>query len=88
MTETSPDPYTSKWLPRTRRALAPSGRITELALLLAAETGREQDHWIQRLRGILDGDVTAPPALVFRIDQFLGRPAPPDPDPSPDLPLT
>lgn len=80
-------PYEGKWLPRTRRALAPSGRLTELAILLAAETGRQQSDWAQRLRRILDGEETASPAIVFRIDQFLGRPVGPPPDSSPELPF-
>ena len=87
MPKKAPDPYDAKWLPRTRRALAVSGRVTELTIILAAETGRSRDDWAGRLRRILDGDEKASPGIVFRIDGFLGRPIPSPPDPSPDLPL-
>ena len=83
----APDPYDAKWLPRTRRALAVSGRLTELAAVLANETTRDRDEWAQFLRKILDGEVKADPELVFRIDGFLGRPVKVRPEQSPELPF-
>lgn len=83
----SPDPYDTKWLPRTRRALAVSGRLTELAAVLANETTRDRDEWAQFLRQILDGETKADPELVFRIDGFLGRPVKVRAEPSPELPF-
>ena len=73
MPERAREVYYLEWLPRIRRALAPSGLLTELALTLAAETGLSSTDWSQRLRRILHGQERAAPDLVFRIDQFLAR---------------
>lgn len=83
----APDPYDAKWLPRTRRALAVSGRLTELAAVLANETSRDRDAWVHFLRRILSGEVKADPELVFRIDGFLGGPVRERPEASPELPF-
>ena len=82
-----PDPYETKWLPRTRRALAASGRLTELAAVLANETSRDRDDWARFLRRILDGEVKPDPELVFRIDGFLGRAVKIKPEAPPELPF-
>lgn len=87
MSEKPPAPYYTQWLPRTRRALSPSGRLTELAAILSAEDETPATDWSTRLRRILDGHEYAHPTLVFRIDRFLARPVDPPPPPSPELPL-
>jgi hypothetical protein len=83
----APDPYETQWLPRTRRALAPSGRLSELSAILATETSRDRDEWARFLRRILDGEVKPDPELVFRIDGFLGRPVRTPSEGSPELPF-
>ena len=87
MPEQPPTPYYAKWLPRTRRALSASGRLSELAEILSSEDQQSADAWSTRLRRILDGHEYAHPAIVFRIDRFLARPVSPPPTPSPELPL-
>ena len=87
MPENPPAPYYTKWLPRTRRALSASGRLSELATILSSENQLPASDWSTRLRRILDGHEYAHPSLVFRIDQFLARPVSPPPPPSPELPF-
>lgn len=87
MSEPPPTPYYAKWLPRTRRALSDSGRLSELAEILSSEDQQPVVDWSARLRRILDGHEYAHPAIVFRIDQFLARPVASPPTPSPELPF-
>lgn len=64
-------PYFEAWLKRTRRLLAPSGRLTEAALILSREEGGSQDSWRKRLRDLLDGVEMPDFELVTRIDRLL-----------------
>ena len=66
--------YLSAWLHRTRRALAPSGRLSEVALLLARSHGETPGSWSSRLRSILEGDYVPTLDLVTEIDALLARP--------------
>jgi hypothetical protein len=86
MSERAKELYYLKWLPKIRRALAPSGRLSELAHTLAGESGESTHDWHTRLRMILTGHELARPDLVFRIDRFLSRPAPTPAEASPELP--
>lgn len=69
-------PYLQAWLRRTRRQLAPSGRLTEAALILSREEGGSQDSWRQRLRDFLDGSDIPSLDLLTRIDALLAAAKP------------
>lgn len=73
------DDYLSRWLDRTRRSLAPSGRLSEVALLLSRGDGRAPDAWSRELRAMLDGDQRPSLDLVTELDRLLA----PRRDPSP-----
>jgi hypothetical protein len=67
--------YFEKWLPRARRLLAPSGRLTELAQTLAAKDAITAEDWHSRLRRVLDGQEQPDTDIVFEVERFLARPA-------------
>lgn len=76
MITVKPDrPYFETWLRRMKRHFAASGRLSQTAVLLAAEYGESPEVWVKRLRELLDGQ--EPPSLEFltRIDALLA-PAP------------
>jgi len=64
-------PYFETWLRRTRRQLAVSGRLSEVALLLSREQGDTQEFWRNRLRDLLEGDEVPSLDLLMQIDQLL-----------------
>ena len=68
-------PYFEVWLRRTGRQLAVSGRLTQTAMVLAAEEGGTIDEWRARLRTLLEGDETPSLDLLVRIDMLLAAPA-------------
>ncbi|MES2996130.1 MAG: hypothetical protein V4733_04895 [Verrucomicrobiota bacterium] len=67
-------PYFDAWLKRTGKVLSASGRLTQLATMLATEEGGTADEWRRRLRGLLNGDETPSMELLTRIDALLGPP--------------
>lgn len=69
-------PYLRNWLRRTRRQLAPSGRLSELTLILADRLGRSPNEWQRELRSILDGDTEPSLDLVTAVDAILSRARP------------
>jgi hypothetical protein len=72
----NPDrPYFEAWLRRTGRQLAVSGRLTQVAMVLAAENGGSVDDWRNRLRTVLDGDEVPSLDLLTRIDALLAGPS-------------
>lgn len=71
-------PYLRTWLRRTRRQLAPSGRLSELALILSRKDGRSVAQWSEQLRAILEEEVVPSLDLVTEIDALLS-PARPKP---------
>lgn len=68
--------YFTKWLPRARRLLAPSGRLTELAHTLSAKDQIPAEDWRSRLRRVLDGHEQPDTDLVFEVESFVARPLP------------
>ena len=68
-------PYFEVWLRRTGKQLAVSGRLTQTAMVLAAEEGGTVDEWRARLRVLLDGDEVPSLDLLTRIDALLAGPA-------------
>ncbi|MEM1083188.1 MAG: hypothetical protein AAGI48_03630 [Verrucomicrobiota bacterium] len=79
-------PYLDTWLRRTRRQLAVSGRLRQLALLLSRREGGEPIDWERELSAVLLGDAVPTLDLVTLIDASLAIPAPHRAGPStPDL---
>jgi hypothetical protein len=67
-------PYLESWLRRARKQLAASGRLSELALILARQEGGTAEHWSALVRGILDEQATPSLDLLTRIDAVLAKP--------------
>jgi hypothetical protein len=70
------DPYFDAWLRRTSRQFAVSGRLTQVAMVLAAEQGGTVDEWRTRLRILLEANETPSIELLTRIDALLAGPPP------------
>jgi hypothetical protein len=68
-------PYLESWLRRTRKQLAASGRLSEVALILSREDGNTSAHWSGYLRQVLEEETTPSLDLLTRIDALLARPA-------------
>lgn len=64
-------PYFEAWLKRTRRQLAPSGRLSEIAWILSLEDGSGHAEWRARLRGLLEGGEVPSLDLLMKIDALL-----------------
>lgn len=73
------------WLRRTRRQLNASGRLTQIATVLAHDLGGSADSWTARLREILDGAANPSLDLLIRIEGFLSVPRDDAPEPGPSL---
>ena len=67
-------PYFEAWLRRTGKQFAVSGRLTQTAMVLAAEEGGTVDEWRTRLRVLLKGDEVPSLDLLTRIDALLAGP--------------
>lgn len=72
-------PYLEAWLRRTGKILSASGRLSQIAAVLAAEDGTSTEEWRARLRGILDGENSPSADLLTRIDAKLAAPVKPAP---------
>jgi hypothetical protein len=68
-------PYFDAWLRRTGRQFAISGRLTQIAGMLASEQGGTLDEWRVRLRILLDGGEVPSIDLLTRIDALLAGPS-------------
>ena len=69
-------PYFEVWLRRTGRQLAVSGRLTQVAMVLASEEGGSVEEWRSRLRTLLDGGEAPSLDLLTKIDALLAGPPP------------
>ncbi len=67
-------PYFETWLKRTGKQFAVSGRLTQTAMVLAAEEGGTVDEWRTRLRILLQGGEVPSLDLLTRIDAILAGP--------------
>lgn len=75
MFNAKPDrPYLENWLRRTRKQLAASGRLSELALILSREEGNTPGHWSSFLREVLEEEVAPSLDLLTKIDALLAKP--------------
>ncbi len=68
-------PYLETWLRRTRKQLAASGRLSELAMVLATEGSSTREEWRLRLQRMIAGDVEPDLELLTKIDSLLAKPA-------------
>lgn len=74
--EQLPKPFLETWLRRTRKQLSGSGRITELAWIMARKDPQfSQDDWRVKLQSIFQGDEEPSLELLTRIDSLLAKPA-------------
>lgn len=67
-------PYLESWLRRTRKQLAGSGRLSEVALILSREEGNTSAHWSSYIREILEQEATPSLELLTKIDAILAKP--------------
>ncbi len=68
----NPDrPYFEAWLRRTGRQFAISGRLSQTAVILAAENGGTPEEWRSRLRTLMEGHEIPSLDLLMRIDTLL-----------------
>lgn len=68
--------FLETWLRRTRRELASSGKISEIAFILSKDGEAPQHEWCAKLRRILDQEEQPDFELLTRIDTILSRPTP------------
>lgn len=69
-------PFLETWLRRTRKQLSGSGRITELAWIMAGKDPRfSQEEWRLKLQTIFQGDEEPSLELLTQIDSLLAKPA-------------
>jgi hypothetical protein len=69
-------PFLETWLRRTRKQLSGSGRISELALILARDLPHlSQDEWRVKLQAIYQGDEEPDLELLTQIDSLLAKPS-------------
>jgi len=80
----SSTPYFDTWLRRTRKQLTASGRLSQVAAVLASQDGTTPKQWEDNLRAMLDGHTTPAIDVLVRIDGILaGTPKPEDDAPAP-----
>jgi hypothetical protein len=68
----SPTPYFDTWLRRTRKQLTASGRLSQVAAVLAVQDGTlTAREWEENLRAMLEGQFTPGMDVLVRIDGVL-----------------
>ena len=67
----SPTPYFDTWLRRTRKHLTASGRLSQVATVLASQDGTTPVEWEEKLRAMLEGNTTPGLEILVRIDGIL-----------------
>ena len=63
--------YFDAWLRRVGRQLSASGKLSQIASILASENDGNQEEWRKRLRTVLEGDEIPSIDLLTRIDALL-----------------
>lgn len=71
----STTPYLETWLRRTRRQLATSGTLAQVATVLAVQDEVPASQWEQTLRSILDGSASPGVDVLTRIESVLSAPS-------------
>jgi len=67
-------PYFEAWLRRAGRRLAVSGKLSEIAMVLAKENDGDTQAWRQQLYRIMQGEDIPSLDLLTRIDALLVGP--------------
>jgi len=75
--------YLDTWLRRTRKQLSASGRLSQVAAVLARDDGTPVADWEKTLREILDGGISPGLDVLTRIDAILAGTPKPAPDGEP-----
>lgn len=70
----SPTPYFDAWLRRTRKQLTTSGKLSQVAIVLAGQDGTTRERWEETLRSMLDGRIAPGIEVLVRIDAILAGP--------------
>ena len=69
-------PFLETWLRRTRKQLSGSGRISELAWILAKDKpDHSQNDWRLKLQAIFQGDEEPSLEVLTQIDSLLAKPS-------------
>jgi hypothetical protein len=69
-------PFLETWLRRTRKQLSGSGRISQLAWILARDEPQFSHHeWCSKLQAIYQGDEEPGLELLTQIDSHLAKPS-------------
>lgn len=69
--------FLANWLRRTRKQLAPSGRLSEISLLLAQREGNTPVYWSKWLRLVLEEELVPTIDELTSIDAILAKPKAP-----------
>lgn len=74
--ERASKPFLETWLRRIRKHLSGSGRISELAIILArVEPQLSQEDWRSKLQAIYQGEEEPNVELLTQIDSLLAKPS-------------
>lgn len=69
-------PFLEAWLRRTRKQLSGSGRISELAWILAKDKIEySQNDWRIKLQAIFQGNEVPTLEILTQIDSLLAKPS-------------
>lgn len=69
-------PFLATWLRRTRKQLSSSGRVSELAWILARDEPQlSQDEWRVKLQAIFQGNEEPDLEFLTQIDSLLSKPS-------------
>lgn len=83
----SPTPYFDTWLARTRKQLTASGKLAQVATVLASQDGTTPEAWQGTLRAMLAEQIAPGIEVLVRIDNILaGSPKRVDHDSGPPQP--
>ncbi len=66
--------YLEVWLRRMRKEFSGSGRLTEVALLLAGGDGNKFTEWQMHLRKVMDGELEPDLDLITRLERLVAKP--------------
>jgi len=76
----STTPYFDTWLRRTRKQLTTSGRLAQVATVMAQQDGKKPADWQEEIRAILEGEITPGIEILVRIDGILAGTPKPEPE--------
>lgn len=75
MSQSGGKSFLETWIRRTRRELAVSGRLAQLAILLSQEEGGTVQFWETVLRSLREGTFTPDLDELAAIDRHIARPS-------------